>query len=80
MRRKYTPHERGELMLIQGVIENEGHDVDELCSLLELTVDDIIERFQDRLLERRELFIAAAVEIEPVIDDEEEDETPEGSW
>jgi len=75
---KHTAYERGELMLIEGAIVNEGHDSHELVDLLGITVEDIIERFGDRLLENRELFLAANVQVDPI--EEDEDETSEGSW
>lgn len=83
MKRRFTQIERGELLMIGDVIANEGHDVDELTHLLGITVEDILERFGDRLLENRELFLAANVEVSQDILDEvepEEDETSEGSW
>jgi hypothetical protein len=75
---KHTAYERGELLLIEGAIVNEGHDSHELVDLLGITVEDILERFGDRLLENRELFLEAHVQVDPI--EEDEDETSEGSW
>jgi hypothetical protein len=78
-----TAYEKGELLMIHRVIENEGHGPEELVSILGITTDELVERFADKLLENRELFLAAEVQVDPVHDDEEDgesDEAPEGSW
>lgn len=82
MKRRFTKIEKGELLMIADVIANEGHDVDELTKLLGISVEDMIERFGDRLLENRELFLAGDVHIsEDLLDElDEDDEAPEGSW
>lgn len=80
MKRKFTDMERGYLSVIEEVVANEGHDVEELCALLNITVEDILSRFQDRMIENKELFIPSVVQVEPLPDEEDDDETPEGSW
>ena len=75
---KRTPYEQGELLMIGRVIENEGHDAGELVALLGITTEDIVERFGDRLLENRELFLASDVTVNPVY--EEEDEASQDPW
>jgi hypothetical protein len=55
---------RSKLTLVQKIVveriiqmcQNEAHDVEELVSLLQITEDDIYERFQDRLWDLREHF------------------------
>ena len=76
---KRTAYENGELLMIGKVIENEGHSPEELVSLLGITTEELVERFADRLLENRELFLAADVQVDPVEEDED-DEASEGSW
>ena len=44
------------------VAEQVGGDVDNLVSLLELTVEDILDRFADRLLEHSDKFGVEEVE------------------
>lgn len=41
---------------IRKTLENEGHDVEELVSLLQITEVDIYERFKDRIWELRDVF------------------------
>ncbi len=42
---------------ITSVIESNAIDTDDLISMLELTVEDLIERFPDRLIDHYEKFI-----------------------
>ena len=37
-------------------VADQAYEVDELAGLLELTVEDLIERFPERLLEHKEKF------------------------
>lgn len=41
---------------LKQVVESQNYDVDELVGLLELTVEDIIERFPDKLTENASKF------------------------
>lgn len=77
---KRTAYEQGELLMIARVIENEGHDSSELVALLGITPEDIIERFGDRMLESRELFLAEGVQVDPVAIEDYDDETSQDSW
>jgi chorismate mutase len=47
---------------ITSVIENNAIDTDDLISMLELTVEDLIERFPDRLIDNYEKFIPSGFE------------------
>ena len=41
---------------LKQIIENQGYDVEELVGLLELSVDDILERFPDKITENARKF------------------------
>lgn len=41
---------------LKQVVEGQGYEADELVGLLELTVDDILDRFPDRLIENQHKF------------------------
>lgn len=47
---------------ITSVIENNAIDTDDLINMLELTVEDLIERFPDRLIDNYEKFIPSGFE------------------
>ena len=44
------------LQELKEVVENQNYDVVELVALLELTIDDILERFPDKLTENANKF------------------------
>jgi hypothetical protein len=44
------------LQELKQVVENQHYDVEELAGLLELTVDDLLDRFPDKLVENQEKF------------------------
>ena len=44
------------LQELREVVERQNYDVEELVGLLELTVDDILERFPDKLMENASKF------------------------
>ena len=41
---------------LRQVVENQGYDVEELVGLLELSVDDILDRFPDKMTESAHKF------------------------
>lgn len=41
---------------LKQIVEQQGYDIEELVGLLELTTEDIIERFPDRLTENSHKF------------------------
>ena len=44
------------LQELKEVVEQQNYDVEELIALLELTVDDVLERFPDKLVENQSKF------------------------
>lgn len=78
MKRRLTPHEKAKLPLVEEMVIGYGHDLEELIALLGVSIEDILERFPDRMMD---VFGDEVVlDEEPVEPDEDEDETPEGSW
>lgn len=49
--------DKQKLFLIKGALINEGHDVHELVDLLNIEVEELLNGFEDKLLEQQELFI-----------------------
>lgn len=49
--------DRQKLILLKGALINEGHDVHELVELLNIEVEELLDGFEDKLLEHQELFI-----------------------
>ncbi len=49
-------------------IENNITDVDDLVGLLEITIEDVMERFEDRLREHAGKFIDVPDEVDPGYD------------
>jgi hypothetical protein len=79
MKRRLTPLEKAKLPLVEEMVIGYGHDLEELIALLGVSMEDIIERFPDRMLDvfGDEVVLEDEPELEP---EEDEDETPERSW
>ena len=79
MKRRLTPTEKAKLPLVEEMVVGYGHDLEELIALLGVSIEDILERFPDRMMD---VFGDEVVLDEAPLDtdDEDEDETPEGSW
>lgn len=58
------------------VIVNNHLDVDDLCSMLEISPEDLLERFEDRMYEHQDKFLLE--EEYDQIDEEVKDEEEEG--
>lgn len=78
MKRRLTPIEKAKLPLVEEMVIGYGHDLEELIALLGVSIEDIIERFPDRMMD----VFGDEVVLEDQADEteEEEDEAPEGSW
>lgn len=79
MKRRLTPIEKAKLPLVEEMVIGYGHDLEELIALLGVSIEDILERFPDRLMD----VFGDEVVLEEQPDeteDEEENEAPEGSW
>ena len=48
---------KNEINKVRHIIENNAIDVDDLVIFLEISVEDLMERFEDRMYEHREKFI-----------------------
>jgi hypothetical protein len=70
MKIMYDSKDRQKLILLKGALINEGHDVHELVDLLNIEVEDVLEKFEDKLLEQQEMFIDFTGFV---FDDNEED-------
>lgn len=78
MKRRLTPTEKAKLPLVEEMVIGYGHDLEELVALLGVSIEDLLERFPDRMMD---VFGDEVVLDEPLEqEDEEEDETSEGSW
>jgi hypothetical protein len=52
------------LQELREVIENQQYDVADLCSLLELTVEDLLDRFPDKVVDNQSKFGVNETEAE----------------
>lgn len=79
MKRRLTPLEKLKLPLVEEMVLGYGHDLEEFVALLGISIEDLVERFPDRMMDvfGDEVVLDDEPEVEP---DEDDDEAPEGSW
>lgn len=78
MKRRLTPLEKAKLPLVEEMVLGYGHDLEELLALLGVTIEDVVERFPDRMMD---VFGDEVVlDDEPEVEQEDDDEASEGSW
>lgn len=80
MKRRLTPVEKAKLPLVEEMVIGYGHDLEELISLLGVSIEDIIERFPDRMMDVFGDEVVLDPDQDAIEDEEGDDETPEGSW
>lgn len=49
--------DEGKLLQLKEVVVSNALDVGDLCTLLELSVEDMLEKFEDKLLEHSDKFV-----------------------
>ena len=67
-------NKESEINRVRYVVENNGLDVEDLVCFLEITVEDVLDRFEDRMYDHREKFIPDGymIEEEDYVEQEEE--------